>query len=242
MSDNWTPPRNPDPIKILHEATRDSQVGDEEIALQKFLWFHQHALRHEPSLSALRLSFALGYWADLSDRYPPARDAMERVFQDTEEAFHHSRTVERFQELVALNHYLGNDRRTVDLIRTLFTGDRELAEACYPSAEEALISAKEYRLCDPFLNVDQRIADAAANYIGMRDFESRSEDRSTPQTARNSYIHNTCTLVALLVINGRLAEAEDAHDKSLLILDDEPYRKVLDQALAGSLPNLPSMT
>jgi hypothetical protein len=48
-------------------------------ALQRISWFYEHVLEHDPSMDGVRNSFALGYWKDLCDVYPPAMKALVKL-------------------------------------------------------------------------------------------------------------------------------------------------------------------
>ncbi|MDX1982468.1 MAG: hypothetical protein SFV51_19490, partial [Bryobacteraceae bacterium] len=61
-----------DPRQILAGARLDARQGDYAEALQKYLWFHHHALEHDMALSGVRLSYALNEWWELGKAYPPA--------------------------------------------------------------------------------------------------------------------------------------------------------------------------
>src|SRR6188508_1708481 len=112
----WTPPANPDPSEILHSAARDTRAGSHAQALAKFLWFHNNALRHRPSLGGVRLSFALSYWTALASVYPPARGAFIRTRDEAEAAFRRDpSSLELFHDLAFFNERLGDGARTADL-------------------------------------------------------------------------------------------------------------------------------
>jgi len=36
--------------------------GKNEEALERFLWFHDHALEHDPAMHGVRLPYALSSW------------------------------------------------------------------------------------------------------------------------------------------------------------------------------------
>ncbi|HEY2343764.1 MAG TPA: hypothetical protein VGH90_12060, partial [Chthoniobacteraceae bacterium] len=55
----WTAPKNPEPQKILAEARQDAAEGRYQDALAKYTWFHMNALRYDPKLYNVRLTFAL---------------------------------------------------------------------------------------------------------------------------------------------------------------------------------------
>jgi len=56
----------------LNETNKMVKKGQYKEALQRFIWFNEHALEYDESMTGVRLSFALGYWKELGDIYPPA--------------------------------------------------------------------------------------------------------------------------------------------------------------------------
>src|SRR5262245_11064399 len=78
---DWKPPENPDPSAILQEAASDTRNGNYKTALEKHVWYHENALKHDPAQYGVRLSFALMYWGELGQKYPPALERL-RKFRD----------------------------------------------------------------------------------------------------------------------------------------------------------------
>lgn len=105
---DWQPPLKPDPDAILEEARADARAGRYEDALQKHLWFHRHALEHRPALYGVRLSFALGYWLELGEAYPPAITKLKEVRDDAEKKVVESKddVTHLFHDMSAINEEL----------------------------------------------------------------------------------------------------------------------------------------
>jgi len=61
VAETWTPPENPDPKKILSEAQEDKRSGNYQRALTKHLWYHENALRIQPSLTGVRTKMHFGF-------------------------------------------------------------------------------------------------------------------------------------------------------------------------------------
>src|SRR4051812_29867743 len=59
----------------LHSGRTATHEGRFEEALSQFIWFHEHSLEEDRAYLGVRLSFALSYWMELAERYPPARAA-----------------------------------------------------------------------------------------------------------------------------------------------------------------------
>ena len=70
---SWIPPSSIDPIQISNQAVTDRLAGRFADSLSKHVWFHEHALKLDPSLIAVRNSYAINSWFKLCDVYPPAR-------------------------------------------------------------------------------------------------------------------------------------------------------------------------
>lgn len=235
----WIPPDDPNPFEILHSAVDDTRAGSYEQALAKFHWFHKNALQHDRGLGAVRLSFALSYWLDLAVAYPLARDAFIRTRDEAELAFRNDPSnFDLFHEVASFNDLLGDGIRTADMFAKVAESDRDTALRHYHIAERYLIAVGRFHACGPFLNPQRRMELAAECYrLSEHHEESRSErDISIPKFARNHYIQNVATLVALLVINDRAEEANKAYNDALEVLNDDDFRTIMDAAMTGHLP------
>lgn len=65
--------------RVLREARQLVKSGQHAAALEKYIWFHDHALDFDRMLVGVRLSYAIDEWVVLGEVYPPAREALERV-------------------------------------------------------------------------------------------------------------------------------------------------------------------
>lgn len=245
MSDSpaWTPPDDPDPTKIGQEARQDQSEGRYEVALAKRLWYHRHALEFEPHLSAVRLSFAIGYWHDLAKVYPPAMEAMLAEREAVREKLHSgSADFETFSEFVAFNRQLGENESTVEEFERLHVVEPATAKLLYRTAEDALVAARLYELCGAYLEPVKRLEFASHVYRLQRQFEEeRSENPQgiqPPRTARNFYVRDVATMLALLSHNSRWEEAERFAEEALTVLDEdsESARAVFGRAVYGEFP------
>jgi hypothetical protein len=238
-SAHWTPPANPDPFAILHSAVDDTSARLYEKALAKFLWFHDNAVQLQPSLAAVRLSFAISYWLELASLYPPAqralvetRDRAEASFRNDTSNFH------VFLELRALNRELGDNRRTANVFIEVAKKDHENAMRLYPVAERSLIEAGRYRECGPFLNPTKHAESAIDLYQLDKEHETSRDasDPPLPKSARPSFINRMATLAGLLVLNDRIDDAKKVYDAALRIVDDAELRTTMEASMTGHLP------
>ena len=235
----WTPTDAPDPFEILNSAVDDTRTGSHADALAKFLWFHHNALDHDYALSSVRLSFALGYWSELGDQYPPARSAFLRTRDEAEAAFADNyKSFELFQDLAALNRQLDDGLRTADAFCAVARKDPAAAERVYHVAQPYLVACGRFEECNRFLDPAGRLELARQSYEVMGQFEEEmpaGEDQPS-KLARTFYVRDMVALVGLLVLNRRADEASRVREQALGVVDDDEFRAMLDAAMSGHLP------
>ncbi len=234
----WTPPENPDPSTILHEASADTRAGRYEIALAKHVWYHENALELQPSQSGVRLSFALMYWMDLAEHHPPALEKLEAIRDEAGEKAAAATSTQAFgffHDFVAINRELEEPEKTRNLFRHLHENDPEKAKRAYRVAEPALIRAKEYKLCGEYMDPDAQVPSIIRGFQLQRKYEGRFGDQHKQFTERKT-TNESATLVALLAVNGRQEEAEKAAEKLKQAWEEKRFHKAIDTALTGQVP------
>jgi len=235
----WTPPDDPDPSGILQSAVDNTRKGLYSQALTKHLWYHHNALKFCRGQGGVRHSFALSYWLELAEAYPPAMDAFVFIRDETEIAFLKSPDFELFHDLASLNERLGDELRTANLFAEVAEEDHEMACQIYHVAEHQLIALGRYRECGPFLELDERLGMAVECYRVSKEFDESLSEQEAPDFnfARQGYVDELATLVALLVLNDREDDAESACKAALEVVDDADFRTTLDAAMTGHFPD-----
>jgi RNA polymerase sigma-70 factor (ECF subfamily) len=106
-----------DPNQVRDEANALRAKGQYQAALDRYLWYWNHALEYEPGLSAVRLSFLLSDWVELGRPY--SKEDAEDLTQGFFASFLARNYLEgvssekgRFRAflLAALKHFLANER------------------------------------------------------------------------------------------------------------------------------------
>lgn len=234
----WTPPPDPDPQAILREAQADATAKRYEDALAKHVWFHENALKLRSSLAGVRLSFALGYWKELGDAYPPALKKLREIRDQAASRVREGKeTFFPFQEYVAINKVLKEDEKSGELFVWLDGQQPAAAKAVYDLAEPVLIHAKEYRLCGKYL-APEPVWKSTLNlyYYNRRLAEDPKFGKRMQEYGEKAFSQRVSTLVALLVLNERKAEAEDIAAKALKEWDDPGFKQQLEKAKRGEVP------
>ncbi|MDJ0749530.1 MAG: hypothetical protein QNJ11_08595 [Woeseiaceae bacterium] len=241
LAQQWVPPEKPEPGLIRNEADTDIEEGRLGLAALKYLWYHENALRYEPSLAGVRLSYALNDWRELADKYPPALQDMVLVRDRAEESVRLSDDdFSAFQDFVALNDVLDDDGRTIALFKWLDQNNRHFARSVYIVAQDALVDAGELPLCEKYIvgnNSFDSVLNAHDEY--MQWMERRYDGKIDPRLIDAQQMilsRRVAYIVAILVNRGRTSEANEIASRVLDSLTDEQHRIQISDALEGIPP------
>lgn len=209
--------------KYLSDTQELVREGKHEDALKRFLWFHDHALEHQPSMYGVRLSFALSYWKQLGDVYPPALAALKRTRDDkTERLVQKESNRNLFHDVMALNRTLDEDAKTVDLFRALDKDRPDFAKQCWDIAKEAIIKAKAYDLARKYIGNPVRewgkvkeMYDRNKAMYGGKNFGDHFKAYN-----ENHFVEETLRLIDVAIALDDGEAAQDIQTKALKLLDD----------------------
>lgn len=242
FAQQWVPPDNPEPTKIRDEAEADIEEGRLGLAAEKYLWYHENALKYDPYLGGVRLSFALGDWRKLADKYPRALQDMRLVRDRAEESVRLSDDdFSAFQDFVALNDVLDDDGRTVELFGWLDQNNRPFARSVYIIAQDTLVYVGDFALCEKYI-VGRNSFDAAmSNYEEhVQWMKNRYDGKVEPwriDAEQMILSRRAAYIVAILVNVGRTPEADEIADRVLDVLTNEQHRVQISDALEGIPPH-----
>ena len=231
----WTPPAEPDPSAILKEAWTDTEAGRYADALEKQVWFHEKSLQYVSALGGVRLSFALAQWVELGKRYPPALDALkdvrDRASVRVREVAH---PFDAFHEVASIDRALGERARTAELFVWLDANKPQVAKQMYSIAQDSMVAAGNYGLAgkyiDPAAEIDRIVS------LHRMTARTQKRDARLSKFAYDSFTNRAAMLVALLAVNGRQAEAEEAAQEFRKELQDEAFDAKLRDAARGAVP------
>jgi hypothetical protein len=225
---------DPDPLGVLNEAETLAQQGKYEEALEKHLWFHENALKHDPAMRGVRLSFALSDWVKLGHKYPKAREALVAIRDDNTKSISEGLgSIDLFHDVASINRYLEEAPKTVELFKTLHEKHHRLAEQCYRVAEKYLAARREYTLCASY------IPDATKRFDRIREFRERNLEIAKDERvlmkehAEKMFAEETCRLIEILVGAGRKQDAESVRERALAVRDDRKLRDAIEKVFRG---------
>ncbi len=233
----WKPPAEPDPSQILDEARDDASAGRHEVALEKHLWFHRHALGLEPSLYGVRLSFALSFWHELGKVYPPALAKLKEAGEAATAAVKAGRSArEAFHDAASIHKQLGEEEKTAALFVWLDQNEPDVAKRVFGLARPALVKDENYKLCGKYLRPVEDFERARASYLQNLKMAEQGLGDRIRQFGEKSFETDISMLVALLAVNDRADEAADIAGKALEVRDNPEFRKRLDSSREGLVP------
>ena len=233
-AENWSPPvapgGTPDLQKILGDAKDFMSKGAYEEALQRHIWYHNHALEIDSAHSAVRLSFALSDWMELARRYPKAKQALVEIRDNKTRAIAEGRGYsEMVQEVQAINHELQDDDATYALFKTIREKDPKLAGQSYFYLETLLVSKGEYQWCLSHMGEPQRRFDLIRQGFDM-SWSPPDASAMIKKSAEDRFVGQTCQLIEILVATDHKADAEGIRDQAVAVLDDPRLKSAVDVA------------
>ena len=203
------------------------------------MWFFENALKYAPNMYGVRLSFALSDWKTLSDSYPPALEKLKAERDEAAVKVRESKDpLHSFNDFASINGVLCEDARTAELFLWLDANNPATASVVYRLAQPALVKAENYRICGRYLNPARSLDSMVCNYTEeIKQIKDDPESRKRMSDfADDSLSNGVGTLVALLVVNGRTAEAYRVVDGALKARDDSAFRAQIESALRGEVP------
>ncbi len=196
--DGWAPTlaagEKPDFNHILQEAKGLMDRGSFEDALQRYLWYFNHALEYDPAQAGVRLSTGISDWVELGRRYPPAKQALIAIRdEDSRKLTSGEGYANLFADVSSINRELQDDDATYELYKIIRQKDPQLAQQCYFWAESLLVAKGEYQWCydhmgDPqfrFDNIKRLHEMDAANQKRMAETHKRSRQMIAELNQKN---------------------------------------------------------
>jgi hypothetical protein len=219
-----------DMMKYMETTDSIASAGKYQEALDRHIWFHEHALEHEPGMYGVRLSFALSKWYKLGQTYPPALNALIEI-RDNKTAIVISGIdkCDLFDDVSAINITLSENHKTIKLFNHLEDHQPSLASQCWRTFKHIAIEEKEYTLIKKYIaNLVDEYDEAERRYI---DSKKRIIKKDYPYKDRmissitTSYIEKTIELMNIAISINDLSAADSIKQRSLKLTDDPRISK-----------------
>lgn len=216
----------------LVEAKQLAAQGKFQEALEKHIWFHDHALEVNPAYYGVRLSFALSDWVDLGNKYPKALDALKEIRdKKTARLLAGEQNHALFHDVAAINEHVGQSEATMVLFKHIAAAHPEFAALTYSIVDKALIQAGEYDLAKKCLGDPMtRFAEIKTIYDNRIKFARTSPyAEESRQSADSIFSNQVVGLITVLNKTGDPVLARQIQSQTLVILDNPEIRMALNQ-------------
>lgn len=231
-----------DTLKRLTAALELAQSGQHELALNEYVWFHEHALEEDPSLRGVRLSFALSYWIELGKAYPPALAKLKEIAEQKQKLLDNGATDwEIFNDVVALNEALEEQGATYKIFVSINNRDPEFAQRCARVATPAIVQEKDFQLARSFLpnpvGTIEYLVDQLNKDASWAATEADPERREkTTEAFLHNYIDDVSMLVHIVANSGDSALSEKMIEMAIDQITEEGLRSAVKECLRNHAP------
>jgi hypothetical protein len=216
--------------RALDDARRLAKEGDFEGALAKHVWFHDNALKINPSYYGVRLSFALSEWMDLGAKYPKALEKLKSIRDEKTELLEHGKgTRALFHDVESINESLGEKSATVELFKKLQAVNPKFGFDLYDIADESLVDAREYELAKKYMgDPAKRLAIVKKTYDDGMEYEKKEGREGASRGAFGRiFTGEVIRIITILRETGDKAGAEQIQAEALKTVDNDAIRNAL---------------
>jgi hypothetical protein len=224
-------------LNIAHLAIYEERY---EEALSELVWFHENALKEEPGLYGVRLSFALAYWMELAEVFPKAREILEEIRnKKTIELIEGKGDYDLFHDVISINEVLNHQMQTHALFLKLKVSNPTLAESCAKLALPAIVKTKDYKTAIEYLPEPKVSIEKLSNNLNEHINELNKFPRQHRSAIRNAHVKNYAENVQLIVavLNGlgQPSEAKNVTSMAYKLVSSATARKAIKSALAAGI-------
>jgi len=220
--------------EYLQKTQELARSGKHKEALERYLWFHDHALEHDRGMYGVRLSFALSYWLELGKVYPEAKTALLEM-RDKKTKLLEDGKGERdlFHDVAAINHELGQNDGTVKLFRKLDADNGVLALKCWDAAKDAVFEGKQIDLVKKYIKLPiveyDRLKERHDLNVSMYKDEKVGGERFK-QWSEKHFVKESLKLIKAAEAIGDKEAAQEIRKKAVAVVDDPSLREVGEEA------------
>lgn len=238
-SAEWAPPEGSDPGDVYRQAVTDREKGQYAEALEKHLWFHDHALEINEAYSGVRLSYNLDEWSVLGKVFPPAKSALANKAEEAKTVVQSTSPciADAFHDFSSINSYIDASAETVALFEWLDNNDKEKASKVFNLAFSDLLEARKYALIGRYMDVPKRLKQIGKMYeLNVRYASDPEMGDDMVEYAEQNYTYGIGSMIAVLVNLDRKAEAIQVANDASGKVNNDLYKSTIDKALVGEPP------
>lgn len=209
----------------LKEAQRLLQAGEYAESLEAHQVFFEQSKDVEP-MGAVRLSYALASWAELSEVYPPALEALQSLADGLKQQLWSGEgDFDVMAEYAAINEFLGEPAATIKVFRHVAQEYPEQAQYQFFPVRDALFAAQEYELIarfidDPIYAFEKARNDRERDLSYVRTGDQYQPDMFYTNKTYSQKIHELLRMTESLGMTEAYNEIQKRH-KAYMALQNE---------------------
>ena len=227
--------------KYLADTKEMVRNGKYKEALERDIWFHDHALEHSKGMAGVRLSFALGDWKSLADIYPPAMVALKDTRdKKTRLLINHQGSPDLFKDVAAINRTLGENAKTITLFELLAKNNPDVGHQYWPAVKEQLFAAKRYDIIRNYIgNPVKEFDETKKHYYLMTEMNKKfaaqnprasadATDRLTQVVADNFVKHSVALIQYTIAVND-MNDAREIRKRAMVVVKDDRLNEAIQK-------------
>ena len=224
----WPACAEDEATKALKDAQAFARAGEFEKALERHEWYHANALRIRQAQYGVRLSFALSYWKQLGDKYPPALASLTNLRdQGSQAALDGKAAPELFHDVVSINRTLKEEAKSVTLFKTLAEKQPDFAKKCFRYMDDTLVDVGELELFEKYsgdlVGYLKRKIDSHERLVGM--IRTRPGSEQSVKSFEEKLVTLTVTLSDHAMKNGNTDLAAKLKQMTAEVISDPRLAK-----------------
>jgi hypothetical protein len=216
--------------EALDQARQLAGEGKFEQALEKHIWYHNHALEIDRSYYGIRLSFALSDWVELGKKYPKALEALKDIRnKKTSRLLTGELDRSLFHDVAAINEELGQSGTTAETFKKIESVQPSFASSIYDLADKALFEAREYKLEKKYLgDANARFATAKRNLdFGIQFAKTCRNAEGSQQAFENNFTQEVIRIIVVLDKTGDRNTAQKIQSNALAVLNSPAIKDAI---------------
>lgn len=222
-------------LEVLRQARNFVKSHEYAAALEKYIWFHHHALDIDRNLVGVRLSYAIEEWVALGQVYPPAKSALESL-RDTKvkSLLQGTEDVRLFHDVASIDRALGQVERTRNLFQSIAGIDRAVAEKYFHIALESLVQTKDFGLARSFLLDPRKYIDQFVTPLNLAPQYSGRSPEIIQEFLERIYVKDVSLILRVFLGVGEDTVANEVRQYAVERVPDVQVRDRITQRLYPS--------
>lgn len=215
--------------EYLSETRWMIEGGNYPEALNRCVWFHEHALEYEKSMYGVRLSFALSDWKTLGEKYPPAMASLKAIRDaGTAKLLTDGGSADLFADVAAINRTLEVNHMTTTLFETLMVSHPDKAKSYWHYVSKLYLSGKNYEIASQFLAEPETEFEKIQQSFQMKKEHSASLGENKEfflHYAKERFVEKSLQLIDYAIASDKLDAAKEIQKLAYETLPDPRLEK-----------------